>query len=46
MNSKLESTGVLLINLGTPKSPNVEDVRKYLSEFLSDPDVIRLPRIL
>ena len=46
MNSKIESTGVLLVNLGTPKSPNVEDVRKYLSEFLSDPDVIRLPRIL
>ena len=46
MNSEIEPTGVLLVNLGTPKSPNVEDVRTYLSEFLSDPDVIRLPRIL
>ena len=30
---KLESTGILLVNLGTPKSPDIEDVRKYLSEF-------------
>ncbi len=35
--------GVLLINLGTPDSPEVPDVRRYLAEFLSDPEVIRLP---
>jgi len=35
--------GVLLINLGTPNSPDVTDVRHYLAEFLSDPEVIRLP---
>lgn len=33
-------TCVLLINLGTPDSPAVGDVRKYLREFLSDPRVI------
>lgn len=33
-------TGVLLINLGTPDSPEVSDVRRYLREFLSDPRVI------
>jgi len=33
-------TGVLLVNLGTPDSPSVGDVRKYLREFLSDPRVI------
>lgn len=33
-------TGVLLINLGTPDSPEVKDVRKYLREFLSDERVI------
>ncbi|MEO8087553.1 MAG: ferrochelatase [Bacteroidota bacterium] len=33
-------TGILLINLGTPDSPSVSDVRKYLREFLSDPRVI------
>jgi len=35
--------GVLLVNLGTPDSPDVPDVRRYLREFLSDPDVITLP---
>ena len=33
-------TGVLLINLGTPDSPNTSDVRKYLTQFLNDPRVI------
>ena len=33
-------TGVLLINLGTPDSPDTGDVRRYLREFLSDPRVI------
>ena len=32
--------GILLINLGTPDSPGVGDVRRYLREFLSDPRVI------
>lgn len=41
-----EKTGVLLVNLGTPDSPEVADVRKYLAEFLSDPRVVELPRIL
>jgi len=35
--------GVLLINLGTPDSPSVGDVRPYLSQFLNDPRVIDLP---
>jgi ferrochelatase len=35
-----ERIGVLLINLGTPDSPSVGDVRKYLREFLMDPRVI------
>jgi ferrochelatase len=39
-------TGVLLVNLGTPDSPSVSDVRKYLFEFLNDPRVIDLPWIL
>lgn len=33
-------TGVLLINLGTPDSPSVKDVKKYLTQFLNDPLVI------
>ncbi len=35
--------GVLLVNLGTPDSTRVRDVRRYLREFLSDPRVIDLP---
>lgn len=36
----------LLINLGSPDSPSVPDVRRYLVEFLMDPYVINLPRWL
>ncbi len=36
----MSKTCVLLINLGTPDSPSVKDVRKYLFEFLNDPRVI------
>lgn len=32
--------GILLVNLGTPDSADVGDVRRYLREFLSDPRVI------
>src|SRR4051812_1044073 len=35
--------GVLIINLGTPDSPSVPDVRKYLREFLMDRRVIDIP---
>jgi ferrochelatase len=36
-------TGVLLIQLGTPDSPSVSDVRRYLSQFLNDRRVIDIP---
>ncbi len=39
----MKRTGVLLIQLGTPDSPKVGDVRRYLSEFLNDPRVIDIP---
>ena len=38
------STGVLLVNLGTPEAPTPSAVRKYLREFLSDKRVVELPR--
>jgi ferrochelatase len=38
--------GVLLVNLGSPQAPNAAAVRSYLREFLSDPRVVELPRIL
>ena len=34
------SKGVLLVNLGSPDSPSVSDVRRYLNEFLMDRRVI------
>ena len=40
-----DNTGVLLINLGTPDSPNTGDVRRYLREFLLDPRVIDIPAL-
>lgn len=39
-------TGILITNLGTPDSPSVADVRRYLREFLSDPRVVEFPRLL
>ncbi len=36
--------GVLLVNLGTPQSPESKDVGVFLTEFLSDPRVVDLPR--
>ena len=35
--------GILLVNLGTPDSPAVPDVRRYLNEFLMDGRVIDIP---
>jgi protoporphyrin/coproporphyrin ferrochelatase len=34
------SKGVLLLNLGSPNSPSVSDVRRYLREFLMDGRVL------
>ena len=39
-------TGILLINLGTPDAPTPKSVRPYLKEFLSDPRVVEIPRLL
>ena len=42
----MSKTTVLLLNLGTPDSPSVRDVRSYLSQFLNDPRVIDIPYLL
>ena len=34
---------LLLVNLGTPRSPTTSDLRTYLREFLSDPPVMDVP---
>ena len=40
------SIGVLLINLGTPDAPDPASVKRYLKQFLSDPRVIEIPRLV
>jgi len=37
--------GVLLVNLGTPDSPEVKDVKRYLDQFLMDERVIDIPAL-
>ena len=39
-------TGLLLVNLGTPETPQRRAVAKFLRAFLSDPRVVDLPRWL
>ena len=46
LSEKYNKTGILLVNLGTPDSPSVPAVKKYLREFLSDKRVIELNTIL
>lgn len=38
--------GVLLVNLGTPDAPTAKAVRRYLKEFLSDPRVVEIPKLV
>ena len=37
--------GILIVNLGTPDNPQPPAVRRYLREFLFDPEVIDIPTI-
>lgn len=39
----MSKKGVLLVNLGSPDSPSVPDVRRYLREFLMDGRVLDAP---
>lgn len=43
---KKSPKGVLLLNLGTPDAPTPKAIRRYLAEFLWDPRVIEVPRLL
>ncbi len=38
--------GVLIVNLGTPNTPEPGAVRVYLKEFLSDPRVVEIPQLV
>lgn len=39
----MTENALLLLNLGSPDSTRVEDVRRYLDQFLMDPYVVDLP---
>lgn len=46
ISNRSDKTGVLLINLGSPERPVCPGLRKYLAEFLMDPRVIEIPKLL
>lgn len=37
---------VILVNLGTPATTDVKDIRRFLRQFLSDKRVVELPRLI
>ena len=37
---------VLLVNLGSPKDLNLSSIKDYLMEFLTDDNVVDLPKII
>ena len=45
-HGKKEKIGILITNIGTPDKPNKEALKTYLKEFLSDPRVIEIPKLI
>jgi ferrochelatase len=43
---KLPRTGIIITNLGTPDEPKPKALKRYLREFLSDPRVVEVPRLI
>ena len=41
-----DKVGVLITNLGTPEAPTKKALKVYLKEFLSDPRVVEVPRLI
>ena len=42
----VEKVGVILVNLGTPEAASTLAVARFLRQFLSDPRVVEVPRLL
>ncbi len=45
-HNQTDKIGILLTNLGTPDAPTPGALRRYLKQFLSDPRVVEVPRLL
>ena len=45
-HGQAQRTAVLLCNLGTPDAPTPSALRRYLGQFLADPRVVEIPRLL
>ncbi|MDC8829873.1 ferrochelatase [Alteromonas gilva] len=45
-HQQADKIGVLVTNLGTPNAPTKGALQPYLKEFLSDPRVVEVPRLL
>ena len=41
-----DKIGILITNLGTPDEPTPKALKRYLKQFLSDPRVVEVPRLL
>ena len=41
-----KSIGIVLLNLGSPDTPEPQSIRRFLASFLADKRVIQLPRLL
>jgi ferrochelatase len=41
-----DRVGILITNLGTPDAPKKTELKRYLKEFLSDPRVVEVPRLI
>ena len=45
-HQQADKIGILLTNLGTPDEPTPKALKRYLKQFLSDPRVVEVPRLL
>lgn len=45
-HTQSDKIGVLITNLGTPDAPTPKALKRYLKEFLADPRVVEVPRLI
>lgn len=45
-HDQADKVGVLITNLGTPQAPTKQALRPYLKQFLSDPRVVEVPKLI